>query len=212
MTMRLLLVDDHALFRESVARLLQSEPDFGHIAQCATAAEAIEIVKHEQIDLVLLDLDLGTENGSDLADDLRAGGYQGKILIVAAGVDENEIPSFIRKGIAGVFMKHNSPALLIQGIRDAMRGKVWFEQDLLQRAFGERASVGPADSRPSLSPREKNVLSFVFQGLTNKEIADKTGMSLSLVKACLQGLFSKTGVRTRSQLVRVALEQYKDEL
>jgi two-component system nitrate/nitrite response regulator NarL len=210
-TIRILLIDDHALFRESLVRLLESEEGFESVAQCGSRREALEIVKSTRIDIILLDLDLGAEKGGDLMDDLQAIGYKGKILLVTAGVNEGEVLLFIRKGIAGVFMKHNSPALLIQGIRETMQGKAWFDQELLRRAL-EDAVHDPEDARPKLTPREKMVLGLVFEGLTNKEIADKTRTSVSLVKACLQSLFSKTGVRTRSQLVRVALEEYKDQL
>jgi len=210
-TIRVLLLDDHDLFREGLVRLLESEEGFERVWQCSTRGEALEILKNTAIDLVLLDLDLGAEKGADFVDDLQALGFKGKILLVTAGLNESDVPGFIRKGVAGVFMKHNSPALLIQGIRETMQGKVWFEQEMLKRAL-EEASRDQGDVRPPLTPREKNVLALVFQGLTNKEIADQSGLSLSLVKACLQNLFSKTGVRTRSQLVRVALEQYRDEL
>lgn len=209
---RILLVDDHALFRESLARLLEFEEGFERVAHCGTRAEALELLKSAPVDIILLDLDLGVERGSDLVDDLQVIGYTGKILLVTAGVNEGDVLPFIQKGVAGVFMKHNSPALLIQGIRETMQGKVWFEQELLKRALEDAANDSSADARPKLTPREKTILALVFQGLTNKEIADKTNVSLSLVKACLQSLFSKTGVRTRSQLVRVALEQYKDQL
>lgn len=209
---RILLVDDHSLFREGLARLLQAEPGFDLVAHCGTGAEALQILKFRSIDLVLLDVDLGRERATNLLDDFRAIGYSGKVLLVTAGVDESEVPDFIRKGIAGVFMKHNSPALLVQGIRETMQGKVWFEQDLLKRAFqgsdGRRTAAGPA----KLTKREREVMSFVFEGLANKQIADRIHISESAVKACLQNLFDKTGVRTRSQLVRVALERYRDEL
>jgi two-component system nitrate/nitrite response regulator NarL len=127
-------------------------------------------------------------------------------------VNDNEVPSLIRKGISGVFMKHGSPALLIQGIRETMEGKALFGQDQLRRAF-ERAEVPSADqSRSRLTQRERQVLSFVFEGLANKQIADRLQVSEAAIKASLQQLFAKTGVRTRSQLVRVALEQYRDQL
>src|SRR5689334_19270349 len=136
-TIRVLLLDDHALFREGLVRLLESEEGFERVWQCSTRGEALEILKNTAIDLVLLDLDLGAEKGADFVDDLQALGYKGKILLVTAGLNESDVPGFIRKGVAGVFMKHNSPALLIQGIRETMQGKVWFEQDMLKRALEE---------------------------------------------------------------------------
>lgn len=212
-SIRLLLIDDHALFRESVARLLQSEPGFEVVAHCSSSAEALQIIKScGEIDVVLLDLDLGQERGADLLDHLQTLHFDGKVLLVTADVNDAEIPSLIRKGISGVFMKHGSPALLIQGIRETIEGKVLFGQDQLRRAL-ERAEVPVVDQRRSnLTVRERQVLSFVFEGLANKQIADRLQISDSAVKASLQQLFAKTGVRTRSQLVRVALEQYRDQL
>jgi len=209
---RLLLIDDHTLFRESLARLLQSEPGLEVVANCSSLVEAARIVKSREIDMVLLDLDLGTENGADLLDDLQTIGFEGKVILVTAGVNDRDVLGMIRKGIAGIFMKHNPPSLLVQGIRDAMKGAVLFEQDLLRRALEVSEPANSERRHTELTTREKLVLSLVFEGLTNKEVADRIQISESAVKSCLQHLFTKTGVRTRSQLVRVALEKYRDEL
>jgi two-component system nitrate/nitrite response regulator NarL len=210
---RLLLVDDHALFRESVARLLESEPGLEVVAHCGSAIEALRIIKSSpEIDIVLLDLDLGAERGAEFLDGLRDVRFHGKVLLVTAGVNDSEVPGLIRKGISGVFMKHDAPALLIQGIREAMDGKALFAQDMLRRAL-ESTHAHSADPRQSkFTERERHVLSFVFEGLANKQIADRLQISETAVKASLQQLFAKTGVRTRSQLVRAALEQYRDQL
>ena len=103
---RLLLLDDHALFRESVARLLQAEPGFEVVADCSSGTEALRIIKSREIDIVLLDLDLGEERGADFLESLRAEHFKGKVLLVTAGVNERDVPSLIRKGISGVFLKH----------------------------------------------------------------------------------------------------------
>jgi two-component system, NarL family, nitrate/nitrite response regulator NarL len=209
---RILLVDDHALFRESVARLLQSEPGFEVVAECGSGAEGLSVLKSREIDVVLLDVDLGPERGTDLLESLRAERFKGKVLLVTAGVEESEIPTLIRKGISGIIMKHGSPAVLIQGIRDALEGKALFGQDLLRRALESEEQLGVQQTSAKLTERERRVLSFIFEGLANKQIADRLGISESAVKACLQQLFAKTGVRTRSQLVRIALEQYRDQI
>ena len=212
-TIRLMIVDDHALFRESLARLLQAEPGFEVVADCGSAAEAQRTLRaSDEIDVILLDLDLGQERGSEFLDVLRKKNFAGKVLLVTAGVSDNEIAGLIRKGIAGVFMKHGSPASLIQGIRDTMEGKAQFAQDLLRRALVTADTSALVQVRPSLTERERQVLSFVFEGLANKQIADRLRISETAVKASLQQLFDKTGVRTRSQLVRIALEQYRDQI
>ena len=212
-SIRVLLIDDHALFRESVARLLQSEPGFEVVAHCGSGTEALQIIESsKEIDIVLLDLDLGRERGTEFLDRLSNAHFVGKVLLVTADVSDSEVPTLIRKGISGVFMKHGSPALLIQGIRETMEGKALFGQDLLRRALERAEAPGPDQRRSTLTERERQVLSFVFEGLANKEIADRLQISETAVKATLQQLFAKTGVRTRSQLVRVALEQYRDQL
>jgi two-component system nitrate/nitrite response regulator NarL len=90
---RLLLLDDHALFRESLARLLQAEPGFEVVADCSFGTEALRIIKSQEIDIVLLDLDLGEERGADFLESLRAERFKGKVLLVTAGVNERDVPS-----------------------------------------------------------------------------------------------------------------------
>jgi two-component system, NarL family, nitrate/nitrite response regulator NarL len=209
---RLLLLDDHALFRASVARLLQAEPGFEVVADCSSCSEALRIIKSREIDIVLLDLDLGEERGENFLQTLRAEHFKGKVLLVTAGVSQRDVPSLIRQGISGVFMKHGYPAELTQGIREAMEGKALFRQDLLRKALENAAEISAQQSRVRFTERERRVLSAVFEGLANKQIGDRLQVSESAVKASLQQLFAKTGVRTRSQLVRVALERYRDQI
>lgn len=210
-TIRIVLLDDHALFRESVGRLLGADPEFEIVANCGSMNEALAALSKEAIDIVLLDFDLGQRDGAQFLRSARELGYTGKVLVVTAGVDKDEAALLIRSGVAGIFTKHNSAALLAEGIRDVMAGKVWFDQELLQEAI---TSSGPqaANEGGRFTERERLVLSFVFEGLANKEIAERIKVSESAVKATLQQLFAKTGVRTRSQLVRVALEQYKKDV
>src|SRR5258707_14656112 len=96
-SIRLLLIDDHTLFRESLARLLQSEPGFEVVANCSSLVEAARILKSREIDMVLLDLDLGTENGADLLDDLQAIGFEGKVILVTAGRNDRDVVWMIRQ-------------------------------------------------------------------------------------------------------------------
>jgi DNA-binding NarL/FixJ family response regulator len=209
-TIEILLVDDHTLFREGVSRLLGTEPAFKVVA-CASIKEALAVLRQRQIDIVLLDFDLGQRDGTRFVRLAKEQGFGGKILVVTAGVEEREAAELIRCGISGIFMKHNSAALLGQGIRDVMAGKVWFDQELLQATMHGSAPL-PESQSERFTQRERQVLSYVLEGLANKEIAARIGVSESSVKATLQQLFSKTGVHTRGQLVRIALEQYNDQL
>jgi two-component system nitrate/nitrite response regulator NarL len=209
---RVLIVDDHTLFRESVTRLLEAEHGW-QVRHCGTVKEGLSILAEWPTDVVLLDFDLGNETGSAFLSRARAGGFKGKTLLLTAGVNDLEAADLIRGGISGIVLKHSSPAELAASIREALAGKVWFDQGYLERVM-QKATLGPgqpANSR-TFTERERQVLAFVFEGLANKEIAHRLNISESSVKASLQQLFDKTGVRTRSQLVRVALEQYKDQL
>jgi two-component system, NarL family, nitrate/nitrite response regulator NarL len=209
---RLLVIDDHELFREGISRLLQSESGLEVVAHCGTATEAIRVIKSSKpIDVILLDWDLGHEKGADFIGQLQTIDFEGKVLLVTAGVSERDVPGLIRKGIAGIFLKHGSPAALIQGIRAAVEGRALFDQDVLRRAL-QKTADSEDDTRTVFSDRERQVLSFVFEGLGNKQIAERLRLSETSVKASLHQLFAKTGVRTRSQLVRVALEQYRELL
>jgi len=207
---RILLIDDHALFRESVARLLGGEPGFHVVGGCASVHAALELLRQEAVDIVLLDFDLGGRNGTQFMHAARERGFGGQVLVVTAGVDEEEAADLIQAGVSGIFMKHKSAPLLAQAIRDVTAGKVWFDPALLRAAMahGPRSSADAQERRFTL--RERQVFSYVLEGLANKEIGGRLGVSESAVKATLQQLFSKTGVRTRSQLVRIALEQYPD--
>jgi DNA-binding NarL/FixJ family response regulator len=205
-TITILIVDDHALFRESVARLLGAEPGFEVVTPCGSVEEALQTIRQVHVDIVLLDFDLGQHDGGEFMQAAKQAGFAGKVLVVTAGVEESKVAQLIHTGISGIFMKHNSAALLPQGIRDVIAGKVWFDQQLLQDALSVSSKRRPASK---FTQRERQVLSFVLEGLANKEIAGRIGVSESSVKATLQQLFSKTGVHTRSQLVRIALEQYK---
>jgi two-component system, NarL family, nitrate/nitrite response regulator NarL len=211
-TVHILLLDDHALFRESVARLLAAERGFEISHHCGTVQEALQILRKQTIDVVLLDFDLGEHDGREFIRLAKAEGFTGKVLLVTAGVEQFAATELIRSGISGVFFKRDSSELLARGIRDVMAGKVWLNQEQLQAAVRTEIGTSQQTRTNRFTQREQQVLSGVFEGLANKEIAVQVGVSESSVKATLQQLFSKTGVRTRSQLVRIVLEQYRDQL
>jgi len=204
---RLLLVDDHILFREGLSRLLASESDLEIVGSCGAAAEALEVLKQTPVDIVLLDFDLGGDHASQFISSVRRQGFEGKILMVTAGMNANESSAAIQLGASGIFLKQNSPATLTRVIRMVVGGEAWVDEKVIRLmavAVGENSD--PASAQV-LTTREQQVLQGVFEGLTNKEIAAQLSATESAVKATLQQLFHKTGVRTRSQLVRIALER-----
>jgi DNA-binding NarL/FixJ family response regulator len=203
---RLLLIDDHVLFRDGLSRLLALEPDFEVVAGCATTAEALETVGREPVDIVLLDYDLGEDHGSHFISSARRAGFAGKVLMVTAGMTAKESSAALRLGASGIFLKHNSPGTLAKAIRLIMGGEIWVDPKVIQ-LMADRVDQ-PEEERvsPFLTEREQQVLRGIFEGLTNKEIGARLGVTEGAIKATLQQLFQKTGVRTRSQLVRIAIE------
>jgi len=178
---RILIIDDHALFRESLGRLLEAEPDFHVAGASASATRALPMIEREEIDLVLLDYDLGEEQGT-----LRV----------------------LERGCCGIFLKHSPPGQLIDAIHRVMSGETWVDSRAVKALVA--GAVGRADPQRGFLPlneRERGVLKALFEGLSNKEIAVELRVSENAVKWVLQQLFEKAGVRTRSQLVRIALER-----
>jgi DNA-binding NarL/FixJ family response regulator len=211
-TIQILLIDDHGLFRESLSRLLQTESDFQIAGDCASASEALAFPHLQQVDIVLLDYDLGHEQGTKFLEHARSSGFPGRILMVTAGMSESVMLRALDNGCSGIFLKHSPPSRLVEAIRKVIAGEVWLDpavtRSIIAAATGNAATPHRAQG---LTQREQAVLKGVFEGLTNKEIGTRLTISESSVKAVLQQLFEKTGVRTRSQLVRIALEKHSDE-
>jgi DNA-binding NarL/FixJ family response regulator len=207
---RLLLVDDHALFRESLARLLASETGLVVHAQCSTVEEALAWIERGQIDLVLLDYELGDRRGNEVVLAAERLNFAGKILVVTVGLTMPEARHIINHGVAGIFLKNDPPETLFEAIQAVVAGHNWIDPKF--RLAGTSAPGGDRLTRTRFTDRDRQVLRGVFEGHANKEIAEGLGVSESAIKASLQQLFAKTGVRTRGQLVRVALEHYRREL
>jgi len=203
---RLLLLDDHVLFREGLSRLLASEPDFEMAGQCGSSIEALAFLQRSAVDLVLVDYDLGDDHGSQFIGAARAAGYAGKFLMLTAGMTATESSIALRLGASGIFLKHNSPGTLAKAIRLVAEGDMWVDPKVIQSMAEGVQQGGEASPNKKLTEREQDVLRGIFEGLSNKEIAAQLAVSEGSVKAALQQLFEKTQVRTRSQLVRIALE------
>jgi DNA-binding NarL/FixJ family response regulator len=208
---KILLLDDHALFREGLSRLLEGESDLQLLACCASVSEATEALHQMPVDLVLLDYDLGKERGFEFMTRAREWGYQGRFLMVTAGMSDAESVRALDLGVSGIFPKHSSPMALIEAIRKVMAGETWLDENAIQALLRASKHQPGANQTKPFTERENQVLQGVFEGLSNKEIGARLNISESSVKAALQQLFQKTGVRTRSQLVRIALEEQGDQ-
>lgn len=202
---RLFLIDDHALFRDGLARLLSGDPAFELVGIAGDPAEALAQLPVTEVDVVLLDYMLGDEPAAGVVTALRARGFTGRILLVTAGLPDREAREMIGAGVAGIFHKQHAADDLKRSIREVFDGKVLLDEHYLRKLVRATDDVQLPVLR--LTERERQILTFLMEGLANKEMAARLNLSESAVKAALQVLFNRTGVRTRSQLVRVALEQ-----
>ena len=208
---RILLVDDHVMFREGLARMLEKEPDFTVAGQSGTAAEGLAALDSTGANVVLLDVDLGTDRALDFVKGARAAGFAGRILVVSAGMSDPEAVQLVQAGISGILHKHHSTTVLCDTIRRVAGGEVCLEPAYLNPLFRAMDRTR-TPKRATLTDRDKTILRSILQGLSNREIATRIGISEGAVKASVRHVCEKLNVRTRSQLVKVALEQYKDQL
>jgi DNA-binding NarL/FixJ family response regulator len=207
---RILLVDPSALFREGLARLLADQPDFEIVAKCRSIEEALKGLAARPVDVVLLSGAVGS-GCTEFFERARAAGLRWRVLVVAGTLDSAEAADLVRLGADGFFLAEDPPELLARNIRDLADGHLWPNQRFLQSVV-QAVQEGPSVKARKLSRREREVLRCVLEGMVNKEIASRLGITESSVKAAIQQLFEKTGVHSRSGLVRVALEKYQQQL
>ncbi len=209
---RILMVDDHSLFREGLSRLLETTPDFQIVGQCADVSGAIAALSETPADVVLLDFDLGDEQGYQLLLDLKNRQNTAKVLMVTAGMTDAATLQVMEAGASGVFLKHNDPEQLVTAIHRVTNNEIWLDRGTVRSLVAARdAQTERIERTRPLTSRQSEVLRGILDGLANKEIAWKLNVSESSIKAVIQELFRKAGVRTRSQLVRIAIEKHSSD-
>ena len=210
---RILMVDDHSLFRESLSRLLESDPAFHVVGQRGTVSEAIAAYSRTQTDIILLDYDLGEEQGSRLLPDLKSHFGAAKVLMVTAGMSDAITLQAMEAGASGVFLKNSSLDQLVTAIHQVVKGEIWLDAGVASSLFSGRKTQKEdrLERTQPITSRQSEVLRGILDGLTNKEIAWNLKVSESSIKAVIQELFHKAGVRTRSQLVRIAIERHSSD-
>jgi len=204
----LLLFEERALFRISLARLLESL-NLQIIADCESGESALEVLNRSSVDVVLLKCDSSLEHGCEFIETARQAGYSGRFLIVSGSATPELIANALRLGASGIFLESEVPERLVQAIRLVANGEIWMDALIVQK-LAEKVIDKPSGGRPlsseTLEAREQTVLQGILEGLTNKKIGAQIGLSEASVKNIVQRLFGKAGVKTRSQLVRVALD------
>ena len=213
---RLLLVDDHTLFRESLRRLLESEPGLrisGDFANADSALAAIEAGL--AFDAALIDYDLSSPGAAACADGLelvrriRSLRPDARVLMVTAGMGTNELLRAVTELNAGIFLKTEPTVELMLAIQRTAQGERWISSRASLSLMSSQ-DVSERRTPDELSEREARVLRGVLEGQSNKEIGANLELTESSVKAVLQKPFERAGVRSRSQLVRYAIEAQID--
>jgi len=205
----LLLVDDHAMFREGLARTLEKERDLKVVGQCESSAQALAML--DGANMVLLDVDLGDERALGFVERAREAEFDGQILVVTAGISGQEAVRLLQAGVAGIIHKRHSGNTLCESIRKLAAGESCLEDKYLT-ALVRSVDRTKTPANPKLSDRDRSLLRYILEGLTNREIGTNLQISEGAVKASLSLLFEKMNVKSRTQLVKVALEQYQDQL
>lgn len=203
---RVLIVDDHGVFRESLAQSLDAVPDVEVVAHHATVTEAIRTLSQTTVDVVLLDYALNNERAGAFLDWAEQSGRRERILILTAGLPDHEALWYIRRGVAGIVLKEKSMEDLLDSLRTVCQDGTSLDQRFLRLVIA--AATGHTEAPPTFTDQERKALKYVCEGLSNKEMSNQLHISEPAVKATIQRLFDKTGVRTRGNLIRIVLQKY----
>jgi len=215
---RILVVDDHTLFRRGLTALLARDPQFNVVGDAADAGEAQRRAWELQPDLILLDNHLPGVNGVDALPALREVAPAARVLLLTVSEDERDLATALRNGAAGYLLKTIEGDALARAILRAMRGEAVVADEMTGKlvavyrgAAATPASVGPpASPLAQLSPREQEILRRIARGSSNKAIARELGIAETTVKIHVQHVLRKLDVASRVQAAVIATEHGLD--
>ena len=205
----IVLIDDHAVLRMGLRILIESRPGMEIVGETGDASEALAVVAQAQPDIVLLDVDLGSTSGTDLIPQIRSMAPKTRIIILT-GVRDTEVHlRAVRVGARGVVLKEQADQFLISAIEKVHAGEVWLSRAVIGNVFAELLDDGgieeetdpDAERIEMLSPREREVITLLSDGLRNKQIAEKLFISEVTVRHHLSSVFGKLGVSSRFELI-----------
>jgi len=203
MTVSVILVDDHPLFRKGLLHLLENRTDVSVAAQFANAGGVREwLDQGGQADVALLDRTLGEENGLDLVPDLQR--QRIKVIMLTMAEEDHEVRDAMEKGVDGYLLKSSEPDQIIQSIIAVSQGNSVFPAQVLQKIA--RGELGPS-AASKLSPRELEIVAYVARGLSNRGIGEALGLSENTVRNHLRSILEKLGFDNRVQVATFAMEQ-----
>lgn len=210
---RILIADDHPLFRDGMHGLLDSVPDTDVVGEAASGEEAITLAENLQPDVILMDIKMPGINGLQAMREILHTSPHIRILIVSMLEDDDSIFAAMRAGACGYVPKGANQAEMLRAIRAVANGEAIFGPGIAQRLIGFFSASRPSvQSRifPELTDREAEVLALISQGHTNEEIAEKLVLSLKTVRNHVSNIFSKLQVADRAQAVLRAREAGMD--
>jgi DNA-binding NarL/FixJ family response regulator len=199
---RILLVDDHAMFREGVKLLLQRESNLDVIGEAGSPEEALDLAAREQPNLVLLDVDLSGHDGLDLIEGLQASAPTSDIIVLTGMRDAALQARALRAGARGFVQKEHTGELVLRAIQKVRAGEIWFDRNTVGAAVSRLVSGEPDEDTQvgALTARERDIARLVGEGLKNDAIAERLFISEKTVRNHLTVIFDKVGVRDRLHL------------
>jgi len=218
---KVLVVDDHTLFRRGIAAVLSSEASLKVVGEAADGLEAIEKAKKIAPDVILMDLNMPRCSGLEAIQALQAEMPQVNVLVLTVSEEEADLFAAVKFGATGYLLKDTEPEELVHAIFHIAQGGVIVSPLMATKLLTEfqyltaGAERGPAgEASADLSPREGEVLQLVAQGATNKEIADSLFITENTVKTHLKSIMEKLHLANRSQAAAYAVQkglvQYKE--
>ena len=206
---RLVIADDHELAREGLRAILENEPDLEIVGEASTGREAIEVCRHLQPDLVLMDVRMPDMDGLAAAQAIKEEWPRISVLAITLSEDPDYLLRALKVGVAGYVLKDASRADVVAAVRRALGGESPLDQRLsvmLLRRLADETRAPAAPSGPALTPREQEVLRLVAEGKTNAAIAQQLFVSVGTVKVNVERIIDKLGVSDRTQAAVRAIE------
>lgn len=210
-TTRVLICDDHQIVRQGLRTFLELQDDIEIAGEAADGEEAIAKVLTHHPDVVLMDLVMPRVDGIEAIRRIRAGAESVKIIVLTSFADDDKIFPAIRAGADGYLMKDVTPADLVKAIRMAREGEPLLHPDVARRIMRELRTGDDAELA-RLTEREREVLSLIAQGRSNKEIARDLTLSEKTVKTHVSNIFAKLGLSDRTQAALFAVRHHLVEL
>ena len=201
---RLVLADDHAMFRAGLRKLLESAPDFSVVGEAEDGDAAVKLVRRLDPDILLLDFAMPGMSGLDALRELAASPTRARVVLLTASIGPEEMTRALQFGAAGVLMKTAATELLYECVRSVARGQFWVGREMvgsLLEALTNSRGLTARGNRPfGLTSREQEIALLVGKSYSNKDIATELGITEDTVKRHLSHIFNKTGRSNRLEL------------